>query len=143
MIIDELKELIVTDLNKLFCTFSNKSDLNITIDHILDTYSILYNKIFVLESPGTDEYICTYNIDTFNTSNVPIIENTILMHRKKETSTIYSINSLNLLIRELNGGKLIHNYEIPWDNYRKCILLTRQGIFTKLPTEIFTIISVN
>ena len=55
--------------NKLFCTFIQREDLNETISTITGQYKILYDKIFVLESKQTDEYICTYNIDSVNFDN--------------------------------------------------------------------------
>ena len=36
------------DMNKLFCTFSSKSDLEATLVNIQSKYKILFNKIFVL-----------------------------------------------------------------------------------------------
>ena len=36
---------------KLFCTFTLHGDLEKTLDHITDKYTVLYDKIFVLESP--------------------------------------------------------------------------------------------
>jgi hypothetical protein len=34
-----------------------------------------------------------------------ILPQTILLHRKKESNTLYTINALNDLIKELNEGK--------------------------------------
>ena len=39
-------------------------------------------------------------------------EATISLHRKKATNTLYTINALNMLVAELNGGKLDQNAEI-------------------------------
>jgi hypothetical protein len=89
--------------NKLFCTFTSKEDLESTIDNIKDQYTILFNKIFVLYIESTNEYVCTYNVDSFNMSNT-ILPQTILLHRKKESNTLYTINALNDLIKELNDG---------------------------------------
>jgi hypothetical protein len=35
-----------------------------------------------------------------------ILENTILLHRKKESNTLYTINALNDLICSLNEGQI-------------------------------------
>ena len=84
--------------NKLFCTFSPKDKLEETLDMIQEEYTIMYGKIFVLESSESEEYLCTYNIEVEgNTTRV--LPNTILLHRKKESNTLYTINSLNLLIK--------------------------------------------
>ena len=52
--------------NKLFCTFTAPEELDNTLNTLTTKYTILYSKIFVLESLSTEEYVCTYNIDTFN-----------------------------------------------------------------------------
>ena len=113
-----------TDMsNKLFCTFSSEENLDEVLGTIQNKYRIIYNKIFVLYSKSQDEYICTYNVDLGNISN--FIANTILVHRKKESNTLYTINSLNRLIESLNGGVLDTNYKINWPDYQNCILLTK------------------
>ncbi len=138
------KILKINDLrNKLFCTFTQKDDLQITLSYIQNNYNILYNKIFVLESTGTAELICTYNPDYHNMNEAKIISNTILLHRKKETNTLYSINSLNILLKEINGGVVDPTVQINWEEYRNSMLITRQGVFTKLDTKIFSIITLN
>jgi hypothetical protein len=68
--------------NKLFCTFSSEQQLEGILSTIQTKYKIIYNKIFVLYSKSQDEYICTYNVEFGNVSN--FLENTILVHRKKE-----------------------------------------------------------
>lgn len=96
--------------NKLFCTFSTEENLEELLNTIQTKYKIIYNKIFVLYSKSQDEYICTYNVDFGNISN--FLPNTILVHRKKESNTLYTINSLNRLIESLNGGVLDTNYKV-------------------------------
>ena len=79
--------------NKLFATFSKKEDIEKTIEVIANRYTILFNKIFILESKDSDELICTYNIDPGNLSTTTVLPNTILLHRKKESNTLYTINA--------------------------------------------------
>jgi hypothetical protein len=129
--------------NKLFCTFSKKDSLNETLDTITSTYSVLYNKVFVLSSTETDEYVCTYNIDTGNVNDSSLLQNTILTHRRKETNTLYTINALNSLISTLNNGVVDHSYRVHWSDYSNCILLTRNGEFTRLNTKIYQIVNLN
>jgi len=129
-----------SELNKLFCTFSKKENLEQTLDTINKRYTVLYNKIFILNSPQSDEYICTYNIDTGNVSN--LLDNTILLHRKKDYNTLYTINALNNLIKSLNEGVLNVNYKINWENYKNCILLTNGSDVRKLDTTIHKIVNL-
>jgi len=129
-------------LNKLFATFTSYDELENTISTINRKYSILFGKIFVLESPQSDELICTYNIDTGNVSDLPL-SNTILLHRKKESNTLYTINALNTLIKSLNGGRLDKNYMVDWTQYKNSILLTNGPDLRKLDTSIHKIIDLN
>ena len=127
--------------NKLFCTFSTEADLEQNLSQIKDKYKIIYNKIFVLYSKSQDEYICTYNVDFGNVS--AFLENTILVHRKKETNTLYTINALNTLIKQLNGGVLDTTYKINWNDYKNCVLLTKGPDLKRINTKLFRIIELD
>lgn len=126
--------------NKLFCTFSTESNLDGLINTIQTKYKIIYNKIFVLYSKSQDEYICTYNVEFGNVSN--FLDNTILVHRKKESNTLYTINSLNRLIESLNGGVLDTNFKVEWSDYQNCILLTKGNELKRVNTKLFRIIEL-
>jgi len=69
--------------------------------------------------------------------------NTILLHRKKESNTLYTINALNTLIKSLNNGFLDKNFMVEWNNYKNCILLTDGPNLRKLDTSIHKIIDFN
>ena len=130
-----------TDLNnKLFCTFTTLEGVNDLVDSIQRKYTVMYNKIFVLEVKNNNEYVLTYNIEMANISNIP--ENTILVHRKKDTNTLYTINALNELIKSLNGGVVDPRYRIDWQHYKNTILLTQQNELKELKTKIHTIIEL-
>lgn len=126
--------------NKLFCTFSSEEKLEEILSTIQNKYKIIYNKIFVLYSKSQDEYICTYNVEFGNVSN--FLENTILVHRKKESNTLYTINSLNRLIESLNGGVLDTNFRVEWNDYQNCILLTKGAELKRVNTKLFRIIEL-
>jgi|TARA_R100001509_G_C4797589_1_gene191922 hypothetical protein len=126
--------------NKLFCTFSTEEGLDKVLNEIQERYKIIYNKIFVLYSKSQDEYMCTYNVDFGNVSN--FIENTILVHRKKETNTLYTINALNTLIKSLNNGELDTSYRINWNDFRNCILLTKGPELKRINTKLYKIIEL-
>ena len=130
---------IFDQLNKLFCTFTSPANLEETLMDINRRYTILFSKVFVLESPQSDELICTYNIDTGNVAEAPM-SNTILLHRKKETNTLYTINALNTLIKSLNNGRLDKNFIVNWNDYKNCILLTNGPEIRRLDTGIHRIV---
>ncbi len=126
--------------NRLFATFTQQSNLDDLIDYLASTYDVMYNKMFVLFVKSTDEYVITYNVEQGNVGTIP--SNTILVHRKKESNTLYTINALNDLIRKLNGGISDPTYKINWQNYRNCILLTQHGEVKQLNTKIYKIVDL-
>ena len=131
----------LSDLNnKLFCTFTDLEGLDILIEDIKSKYDIIYNKLFVLEIVGKDEYVVTYNVDQTNLNSIP--ENTILVHRKKESNTLYTINALNELIKKLNGGVVDTKYRVDWQHYRNCVLLTQHNELNQLNTKIYKIVEL-
>jgi hypothetical protein len=128
--------------NKLFCTFTAPEELDETLNTLQTKYTILYSKIFVLESLSTEEYVCTYNIDTFNMEQQSVLPNTILLHRKKESNSLYTINALNLLIRLLNQGILDTNFRINWIDYKNSIMLVQNNELNIIQTKIHRIIQL-
>ena len=126
--------------NRLFCTFTNLDEINDIVDNLKNLYTIMYNKVFVLYIKSTDEYTITYNVEQENVSEIP--ENTILVHRKKESNTLYTINALNELIKKLNGGAVDSKFPINWQHYRNSILLTNQGDLKQLNTKIYKIVEL-
>ena len=126
--------------NKLFCTFTTLEDLDSLINELQSQYSIMYNKMFVLHVKSNNEYVVTYNVDQANVSNIP--QNTILVHRKKDSNTLYTINALNELIKRLNDGVVDPRFRVNWQHYRNTILLTQQNELKELKTKIHTIIEL-
>ena len=138
---DVITEINLSDLNnKLFCTFTDLDGLDALLEDIQSKYSIIYNKLFVLEIVGKNEYVVTYNVEQANVDSIP--ENTILVHRKKESNTLYTINALNELIKKLNGGVVDTRYKVDWQHYRNCILLTQHNELSQLNTKIYKIIEL-
>ena len=126
--------------NKLFCTFTTLDELDNLVADLTSRYTIMYNKMFVLQIKNNDEYVITYNVEQGNVSSIP--ENTILVHRKKDTNTLYTINALNELIKSLNGGVVDPRYRIDWQHYKNTILFTQQNELKELKTKIHTIIEL-
>ena len=129
--------------NRLYCTFTTSDEVEHIIDTIQSSYVILFNKIFVLESLDGEKIMLTYNVDMNNSSSESMVNNTILVHRKKQTNTLYTINALNELIKSLNNGVLDKKFPIEWNNYRNCILLIQAEGFNKIDTKIRDIINLS
>jgi hypothetical protein len=126
--------------NKLFCTFTALEGLDDLINDLTRAYTIMYNKMFVLYVKSTDEYVVTYNVEQGNVEGIPL--NTILVHRKKETNTLYTINALNDLIKKLNSGVVDPSYRVNWQHYKNCILLTNHNELKQLNTKVYKIVEL-
>jgi len=126
---------------QLLCTFSNQRKLRKTVDTIVNAYDVIFNKIFVLEDVNnTADLMCTYNID--KTVDTTKLDYTISLHRKKQTNTLYTINALNKTIEICNNGVLDTTYQVDWENYRDCILLTNDDGLRRINTTIHDIIHI-
>lgn len=128
---------------QLLITFTKLSKLDDTIENITSSYVLAFNKIYVLEnSEDNNELICSYNIDLNYDIHDPIPMNTISVHRKKDSNTLYTINALNYLIELLNDGKLDTTFSVPWKNYKNMLLITNGNELKKIETKIHSIISL-
>ena len=124
---------------QLLCTFTDTEQLTDTINTIVQAYQVVFNKIYVFENKNdTNELACTYNVDVVNLGS--ILPGTISLHRKKQTNTLYTINAINEVIKELNGGKLDRKYPIPWNNYYNTMLVTNSGGLVVINTKLHKII---
>ena len=129
---------------QLLATFTTKIYLDGIVDKIKTTYPIVFDKIYVLQNEEkTKELICTYNIDMTKSVDYNAIENTISLHRKKHTNTLYTINALNECIRNLNNGVLDKDFAIPWENFRNIIMVTNSEGLNKINTRIYKIEKIN
>lgn len=125
---------------QLLCTFTTKDDLQNTLEQIKQTYYIVYNYIYVLQNKANlEELYITYNIDTQYKPTIPL-KDTILVHRKKQSNTLYTINALNELVKEENGGKADKDFVLDWDKFRNTIIVTNADSTKKISTRIFEVI---
>ena len=128
---------------QLLCTFTNQKNLEQTTHDISKNFNVIFEKIYVLQNENKPyELICTYNVDQDKEINFNDVKNTISLHRKKITNTLYTINALNELIMEINNGILDTSYQIPWDIYKNTILITNKDGLSRIPTRILKIINV-
>ena len=128
---------------QLLCTFTPKNRLDDVLELIIECNDILYEKIYVFQN-GNDssQLICTYNVEYEDDNHPDDIPNTISLHRKKQSNTLYTINALNEVMRSLNDGVLDKKFPIPWDDYYNSLLLTNDSGLNKIPTKIHSIIDV-
>jgi len=123
---------------QLLCTFAHRSDLNIIVDYIQQSYTIPERRIFVFANANTtDNLFCTYNADAGTQRG----QNTISIHRKKETNTLYTVNALNEIIRAVNNGVLDKTYQLDWMMYENSFILTDEAGYRIIPLVFFKKIS--
>lgn len=128
---------------QLLCTFTPKNLLSNTLEIIIECNDILYNKVYVFQNvKDASQLICTYNIEYDPDNQLDDIPNTISLHRKKQSNTLYTINALNEVIRELNNGVLDKKFPIPWNDYYNSLLLTNDSGLNKISTKIHSIVDV-
>lgn len=126
---------------QLLCTFTTSSEYLTCVDLIKQNYTILNEKIFIFSNTkNLKELYLTYNVeltdDKFNK-----LPNTISVHRKKQTNTIYTLNAMNKLITEENNGVFDKTFQLNWELYQNSIILTGDVSVRIIPVKIFNIIS--
>lgn len=124
----------------LLCTFVHRNDLSIALNWITNFYEINNESIFVFKNLSKPyQLYCTFNV----IGNYELKENTILIHRKSDTNTLYTINALNNLIRKINNGVLDTTLQIPWENYYNCLILTNNGEIIKTEIDLEKVIKTD
>ena len=128
---------------KLLCSFVLRKKAKLYAEYLHSNK--ITDKIFILESNKDDVLLFTYNLLVDRKlSNLKEYGNlsTIAVQRNKETNTIYSIDSLNILIENI---KMITEQEpkdikIDWSEYSNSLLLTSDGKLNKIDTKLLKIL---
>jgi hypothetical protein len=129
------------DKRQLLCTFSNIDNFKNVIEQIQKFYTVYNNSIFVFYNvKNVKELYITYNI--FNTDgNFPKFPNTISIHRKRQTNTLYTLNAMNQIIRDENNGVFDKTFQINWEFYKDCLIMTDVNFVKIISIKIYDIIN--
>ena len=120
---------------QLLCTFAHKKDLDLIIDYISKSYTISEKRLFVFSNTDKNsELYVTYNVEPDDYKKTP---NTIMIHRKKETNTLYTVNALNAIIRKSNNGVLDKKFVINWQIYDNSLMLTDGDDIRHIHLELY------
>lgn len=125
---------------QLICLFTIEPDIDHTVSMITRTYEVVYKRVFVLSIIGSEEYICSFNVEKGNHKKQ--LPGAMLVHRKKETNTMYTINSLNALIKKENNGIVDSTYSVDWSKYANSLLVTSNNDLKVLNTKVYQIINL-
>lgn len=123
----------------LLASFVPKSELYDAIDQISQTINIHRDAIFTfLNESDLDEYILSYNMnpDYANVKFTTIWRNTISVHRKKQTNTLYSLNAMNEYIKSKCDGELDKSYNIDWTIFENKFLIIKNGKLKVIPIRL-------
>jgi len=119
---------------QLLCTFAHRKDLDLISDYITKSYTVAERRIFVFsDADNKSDLYLTYNIERGVFTKTP---NTISIHRKKETNTLYTVNALNTIIVKANNGVLDKTFIINWETYRNTLLLTSDNDLRPISLEL-------
>jgi len=126
---------------QLLCTFSNVKEYVGLITTIKSFYTLSDKKFFIFKDKSKDDsIILTYNI--FSEGIYKKFPATISIHRKKQTNTLYTLNSLNRIIQEETGGRLDKNYQIDWNLFQNTLIITTDIGYRTINLELIDIIKI-
>ena len=121
---------------QLLCLFTTKDELEKSTNFVLTNYTLTNPNVFVLESKlKPEEVFITFNVEK-GSAAISSEWKTILVQRKKQSNTIYTINALNEVVKSKTGGMLDNSYMIDWEEFRNCILTTSNTGYKKIPTKV-------
>jgi hypothetical protein len=125
---------------QLLCTFFDYKYKDKVFNEIINTYVLVSDKVFLVKTDD-NRYFFSYNVTRESALNNKI-RRTLMVHRKKETNTLFTINSLNELQREINNGILDKTSNINWENYTNKILLITENELTKNDIKTLEVLTV-
>lgn len=126
---------------QLLCTFSIPTEYKLLLEQIKIFYKLSNNKIFVFNNEkNNNELYLTYNI-FYTESGLKKLPNTISIHRKKQTNTLYTLNAMNKLITEENNGVFDKSYQLNWEYYKNSLIITNDVSVKIISLKIFDVIS--
>ena len=127
--------------SQLLCTFALKWQISKVIQEITQTYNVIGHRVICLQNENNpDQIFCVYNVSH---ETQQVLQNTIKVHRKKESNTLYTINSLNRLIQILNNGQISTQFNINWVQHKNVLLLLRNNELLNIKTRIYKIFYID
>jgi len=115
------------------------------VQHILEKHELTNKFIFVFnDTQDVTRKVITFNTVALSPKDTPAsVHFTIRVHRKKETSTIYTINGLNKALELEHNGKSGRDLKLNWEDHRNCALLTFGGELKRVELALEKILEVS
>lgn len=131
----------MNDKRQLLCTFSNVVDFKNVVEQIYKFYNVYNHCVFVFyNTKAVKELFVTYNIIN-GEHEFPKFPNTISIHRKKQTNTLYTLNAMNQIIRDENEGVFDKTFQVNWELYKDSLIIANEEFIRVISIKIYDIIS--
>ena len=129
------------DKRQLLCTFSTTKLYKSIVEEIKKFYDVYNGRFFVFSNGNSPEEVyVTYNIVSVN-KELPKFPNTISIHHKKQTNTLYTLNAMNQIIRDENDGIFDKTFSVKWELYQNSLIITGEPAIRILPIKLLEIIN--
>lgn len=126
---------------QLLCTFTDSAKYIEVVNDIKSVYQLIDKKVFLfVNQKNLREIYVTFNVLKDPACKVKY-PNTISVHRKKQTNTLYTLNAMNRLIADENNGVFDKTFQLNWDLYKNSIILVADPGVKIVELELFSIIS--
>lgn len=127
-------------MTQLICLFVLEPEIDHTLSMIEKTYDVVFKRVFILAIEESEELLFSFNVE--KDANRIQLPGAMLVHRKKETNTLYTINSLNALIKKENNGRVDVHYTVDWSKYSNSFLVTSNNELKVLHTKVYKIVNL-
>ena len=126
---------------QLLCTFSTEGDHRDVISTIRKLYTLPDKKLFVFrDCKDPNSILITYNV--LLGEQFTKLKSTISVHRKKQTNTLFTLNSMNRIIEEENGGNWDKSYQLDWELYKNCLIITTESGYKIIDIQLLDIVRI-
>jgi len=131
----------MNDKRQLLCTFSLVTPVKSTIEEIKKIYKVYNNRFFVFSNVNVPkEVFITYNILSEG-NDFPKFPNTISIHRKKQTNTLYTLNAMNQIIKDENDGVFDNSFSVNWELYTNSLIITGNPSIRIIPIKLLEVVA--
>lgn len=120
----------------LLLCFSNLNEYRIRLQEIREIHRPV-GSIFVLENRDNIEEIFI----TFNTQYDFRMGGYIKINKKRDTNTLFTIDSVNYLSMQENG-EIVKDWIPNWNEFNNCLILFRGNSLSVIPTRVKEIIKL-
>lgn len=113
----------------LYCTFVDNNKLSTSLFKINGACCDKNCFVEIYKLKGKNSKRKYQSIILHNSLQIQKIlgEDYIFVHKKIKTNTLFTINALNVLIKEINNGVVSEDTKIVWENYENKMLISTNG----------------